>query len=313
MYILWKSVKHVRVKDNDSNVLLTGESGTGKELIARSIHISSPERQMNKFNIVDISNIPSTLLESHLFGHEKGAFTDATSKRIGVFESADKGTIFLDEIGDFPTELQVKLLRFLQEGTFSRVGSSQELSADVRIIAASNKNIEGLVKKKKFREDLYYRLNVIRIHLPPLRDRKEDIIPLIKYFQLQFENQKGRKLFFPTEIISKMELYDWPGNVRQLKNFMERLYVICAENSVTENDLLFYGLPVKGVSDKIFSSLLALPFKEARKQLLENFEKEFINHYLSLYKRNISKVASIVGESREGLSKKIKRYGLKRN
>lgn len=300
-------------QDNDSTVLITGESGTGKELIARSIHLNSPRRKQKKFIIVDVANMPATLLESQLFGHEKGAFTSAHQKHIGMFELADGGTVFLDEIGDFPMELQVKLLRFLQEKTFSRVGGTKSLHSDVRIVAATNQNLEDMVKNKTFRQDLYYRLNVVRIQLPPLRDHKEDIPALIEFFQAKLEVQKGRCLHFTESILTKMMEYDWPGNVRQLHNLMERLYIICPENTVREDDLYFDHSALKGKRKDIFQSLLNLPLKEARRRLLEEFEIDFLKHYLTIYNGNISKIAQKVGESREGLSKKIKRYGLKKN
>ena len=299
-------------QDNDSTVLITGESGTGKELIARFIHQHSPERSKHKFVVVDISNMPSTLLESHLFGHEKGAFTNAHQQHIGLFEIGDRGTIFLDEIGDFPMELQVKLLRFLQERTFYRVGSNTPRAADVRVIAATNKNIDELVAANLFREDLFYRLNVLRIHLPPLRERRSDIPILIEHFRKLLEIQKGRTLHFPKPIIDKMCDYEWKGNVRELKNVMESLYVTCPDNIVRETDL---NLGASSVSDRdanAYKALFNLPFKEARKRLLADFEKEFLKYFLQRYDGNITKIAQAVGESREGLSKKIKKYGLKK-
>ncbi len=309
-----KNVLHLAKRiahDNDSTVLITGESGTGKELIARFIHQHSPERSKHKFVVVDIANMPSTLLESHLFGHEKGAFTNAHQQHIGLFEMANHGTIFLDEIGDFPIELQVKLLRVLQEKTFYRVGGSAPLVTDVRIIAATNKNIDEMVKNNLFREDLFYRLNVVRLHLPPLRERKSDIPLLIEYFQKILEVQKGRKLIFPEKIIKKMTAYDWRGNIRQLQNVMESLYVICPGSEVRETDLNLQTSAMPELENQLFTSLLKMPFKEARKKLLHEFERVFLSHYLEIYQGNISKIASVVGESREGLSKKIKKYGLK--
>ncbi|MBL7094397.1 sigma-54-dependent Fis family transcriptional regulator [candidate division KSB1 bacterium] len=298
-------------KDNESTVLITGESGTGKELIARSIHCSSSTRSREKFMVIDVANMPSTLLESQLFGHEKGSFTNAHQQHAGLFEKAHKGTVFLDEIGDFPKKSQVKLLRFIQEKVFFRVGSNEPISTDVRIIAATNKNLEEMVGQEKFREDLYYRLNVVRIHLPPLRERRDDIPSLVNYFKAKFETQKGRVLIFPENIIQKMIHYDWPGNIRQLKNFVERLYIACPGHEVQENDLMFSGIPTQAKDENIFEAYLKLPLKEARRQLTEKLEKTFLKHYLLLYKGNISKIATVVGESREGLSKKIKRYGLK--
>jgi len=299
-------------QDKDSTVLISGESGTGKELIARAIHRINPYRNKRKFVVVDVANMPATLLESQLFGHEKGAFTNAIHRHSGYFEIAEGGTIFLDEIGDFPLELQVKLLRFLQEKTFVPVGSERPISADVRIVAATNKNLQEMVHKQRFREDLFYRLNVVNIHLPPLRERKEDILPLIDYYRSRFEVLKGRTLDFPREILQKMESYSWPGNIRQLKNFIESLYVVCAGTVVTEEDLNFEQAPPVDDHD-LFHTLLNLPLKEARQRLIERFERFYLDHHLKLSDNNISRLASAVGESREGISKKIKRYDLKRS
>jgi len=303
----------VRVgKDNESTVLITGESGTGKELIAHSIHYNSATRNRNKFMVIDVANIPITLLESQLFGHEKGAFTNAHQQHIGLLERAHKGTVFFDEIGDFPLELQIKILRFLQEKLFFRVGGNNPIHSDARIIAATNKDPEQIVQQKRFREDLYYRLNVIRIHLPSLRERRDDIPLLVQYFQKKFEAKKGRSLVFPEPIIQKMMNYHWPGNIRQLKNFMEGLYITCTTPEVNEHDLNFSGLPVQNKEKDLFTSLLNLPLKTARQQLIKKFEKMFLKHYLGLHNGNITQIATVVGESREGLSKKIKKYGLKK-
>jgi len=299
--------------DNDTTVLITGESGTGKELIARLIHSNSPKRKDKKFVEVDIANLPATLLESQLFGHQKGAFTNAIEQKAGLFEFADGGTVFLDEIGDFPLELQVKLLRFLQEKKFMRIGSSKTLHADVRIIAATNKNLEELVKKQLFREDLFYRLNVVRLHLPPLRERKNDIPILIREFQNQVEAKKHKTLVFPDHIIQKMINYDWPGNVRQLKNIIESLYIICPEQIVRDEDVIFDNTLTKPEYDSVFSNLYNLPLKQARQKLVEKFEKGFLKHQYYIYNGNISKIAADVGESREGISRKIKKYGIKGN
>jgi DNA-binding NtrC family response regulator len=298
-------------KDDDTTVLITGESGTGKELVARSIHYNGTKRKNHEFVVVDIANMPATLLESQLFGHEKGAFTNAHEQRIGLFEKANHGTIFLDEIGDFPLELQIKLLRFLQEKAFMRVGGGKLLYSDVRIIAATNKNLESMVKQKLFREDLFYRLNVIRIQLPVLRERKDDIPLLIHHFQKLIEDKKNTKLIFPETIIKKMQSYDWPGNVRQLKNIIESLYIICPGSEVRDEDLIFDNSLIKPNDRNLFKSLFNFPLKDAKNKLIFKFEKEFLKHYFNLYNGNISKIASEVGESREGISRKIKKYGIK--
>mgnify|MGYP006419828533 FL=1 len=298
-------------EDNDTTVLITGESGTGKELIARSIHFNSPDRKNSKYVIVDISNMPSTLLESQLFGHQKGSFTSAHERHIGLFEQANGGTVFLDEIGDFPLELQIKLLRFIQEKAFMRVGGDKIIYSDVRIIAATNKDVEAMVRNHQFREDLFYRLNVVRLHLPALRERKNDIPLLLSHFQQQIETKKNKQLFFPENIIAKMRSFDWPGNVRQLKNVIESLYVTCADPEVHEDDLLFETTLTSTEDRNIFSSLYNVPLKEAKANLTENFEKKFLKLHYYLHNGNISIIASKVGESRESISRKIKKYGIK--
>ncbi|MCA9735308.1 MAG: sigma-54-dependent Fis family transcriptional regulator [Deferribacteres bacterium] len=301
----------VRVaKDKDATVLITGESGSGKELVAKAIHQTNPIRKDNNFVVVDVANMPATLLESQLFGHEKGAFTNAIQKHIGYFEIADKGTAFLDEIGDFPLELQIKLLRFLQEKTFNRVGGEKTIYSDTRIVAATNKDLSELMAKQRFREDLFYRLNVISIHIPSLRERREDIPLLIDYFKNKFEWTKGRVLLFPESVIRHMTEYNWPGNIRQLKNFIERLFILCPHEEVRLGDLNFEQTP-KNSDDFVFGDLLQLSLKDARQELIRNFERVYLKHYLELYNNNISKLATAVGESRESLSKKIKKYALK--
>lgn len=299
--------------DKDSTILLQGESGTGKELVAKSIHNNTLERKDNKFIVVDVASLPTTLLESQLFGHEKGSFTDAKDRHIGYFEEAKFGTVFLDEIGDFPIELQVKLLRFLQEKTFVRVGGVEQIFTDVRIIAATNKNLEDLVSKGEFRKDLYYRLKVVSLTLPPLRERKDDVKELIEYFIKKFEIIKNRKLNFPKKIIDKMIEYDWPGNVRQLKNLIESLYIIVPFDQVKEEDLQFEIPESNLFFNDLPDAISNLSFKEAKQNILEKFEYEYIKYYLKKYNGNISKIASKIGISREGLSKKIKNYNLKIN
>ena len=206
----------------DSAVLIQGETGTGKEVIARAIHEASPRRK-NRFVALNCAAIPSTLLESELFGYEKGAFTGAVAQTLGRFQAADRGTLFLDEIGDLPLELQPKLLRALQEKQIERLGGGQTLQVDVRVIAASNQDLERLVEEKKFRMDLYYRLNVFPMTLPPLREREEDIPLLAEYFVQKFATQQGKVIdTIPDEVMAALEHHDWPGNVRELQNVIER-------------------------------------------------------------------------------------------
>ncbi|GAB4179310.1 MAG: nitrogen fixation sigma-54 dependent transcriptional regulator GnfM [Terrimicrobiaceae bacterium] len=226
-----------RVAASDAPVMVTGESGSGKELIARAIHNYST-RSGKSFLAINCAAIPENLLESELFGHEKGAFTGAHSQRIGRFEQCDKGTLFLDEIGEMPLQVQSKILRVLQEGEFSRVGGNQTLRTDVRIVCATNKHLEEEVQKKTFREDLFYRLNVVRIHLPPLRSRSEDIRPLAEYFLQRISHRKHRPLIKLSEEAARMlETYDWPGNVRELENTIERASVLATADVLLPKDI----------------------------------------------------------------------------
>ena len=211
-----------RIAPVDSAVLIQGETGTGKELIARAIHEASPRRN-HRFVALNCAAIPSALLESELFGHERGAFTGAWEQTKGRFQMADGGTLFLDEIGDMPLELQPKLLRALQEWEFERLGSSQTVRVNARVVAATNQDLEQLVNKKLFRVDLFYRLNVIPIYLPPLRERVQDILPLTEFFVAKFAARLNKPIdLIPDEVIAALKAHDWPGNIRELQNFIER-------------------------------------------------------------------------------------------
>jgi transcriptional regulator with PAS, ATPase and Fis domain len=227
----------VRVCDTDSSILIQGESGTGKELVARAIHELSP-RQSARFVAINCGAIPSGLLESELFGHVKGAFTGAITNKVGKFEMAQGGTVFLDEIGDMSYELQVKLLRVLEERCIEPVGSSKQVPLDVRIVSATNKDLDKQVEDGKFREDLYYRLNVIPITLPPLRERTSDIPLLVEHFVEYFNESKNRKVKgISSKAMDLLMNYHWPGNVRELRNVIEMLVVIKAEGIIQENEL----------------------------------------------------------------------------
>jgi len=237
-----------KVAPTDSTVLVTGESGTGKELLVRALHANS-HRAGRPFVPVNCGAIPRELLESELFGHEKGAFTSAVRTRQGRFELAEGGTIFLDEIGDMDLSLQVKILRALQEKEFERVGGDKTLKADVRIVAATNRDLELEVRSGRFREDLYYRLNVIPLHLPPLRERGDDISLLAEYFLCRFCRQKKRQtLTFSPQARDLVLRYPWPGNVRELENFMERLSILCEHDVITIEDLPHKILDNAGVA-----------------------------------------------------------------
>jgi len=295
-----------RVAPSQATVLISGESGTGKELIANAIHYASA-RATKPLVKVSCAAIPETLLESELFGHEKGAFTGATQRRIGRFEEADEGTLFLDEIGELSPSTQVKLLRILQGKEFQRLGSNMTLKADVRVLAATNRHLEEAMKKGQFREDLYYRLNVISIQLPPLRERKEDIPPLIDYFLKKYakENQK------PVTDISKearhlLLRHPYPGNVRELENLIERAVVLCRAEVITTEDLPFHlreGKPEepKGVHQK-GKGLIAS---------LEETEKDMILKALQQHQGVQTKAAESLGISERVLRYKMKKYALR--
>lgn len=226
-----------KVSPTDSTVLVTGESGTGKELLVRALHRNS-KRRNKPFVPVNCGAIPRDLIESELFGHEKGAFTHAIRSRAGRFEVADGGTIFLDEIGELDLTLQVKILRVIQEKEFERVGGSSTTKVDVRIVAATNRDLEEEVLQNRFREDLFYRLNVIPIHLPPLRERDKDILLLADYFLRSYCEQKGRDMLALSRQVKDMLLsYPWPGNVRELENFMERISILCENSEIQVEDL----------------------------------------------------------------------------
>ena len=221
-----------------ATVLIQGESGTGKELIAKSLHKNSPRYDM-PFIALNMADIPKELVESELFGHEKGSFTGAVDKRIGRFEQANGGTLFLDEIGDMPLDSQTRLLRVLSNKEFYRVGGDKPIKVDVRIIAATHQNLNNLVSQKNFREDLFYRLNVIKIEVPPLRERKDDILDLSKYFLKNYSDSLDEDLrVISDEAMNIMKKYDWPGNVRELENVIQRALVLCSNNKISELDII---------------------------------------------------------------------------
>jgi Nif-specific regulatory protein len=285
-----------RVAKTDSSVLILGESGVGKELFAEQVHLKSA-RSGETFVRVNCAALPEGLLESELFGHVKGAFTDAVQNRRGRFELADGGTIFLDEIGDLPLKLQAKLLRVLQQRTFERVGSSDPVTVDVRIVAATNKDIEGLVEKGEFRSDLYYRLNVLPIHVPPLRQRKEDIPALADFFLKKISRETNKHFAGFTE--SAMELmlsYSWPGNVRELENAVERAVVIAKDSRIGARDLLL------GASAADTDEFRGKSLKEA----LSIFKRHFIMKALEDNHWNQTETAKVLDIQRTYLSRLIK-------
>lgn len=297
-----------QVARSDATVLLAGESGTGKELIARAIYANSP-RAARPYVAINCAAIPDTLLESELFGHERGAFTGALTQRIGKFERADGGTIFLDEIGDMPLALQAKLLRILQNGEFQRLGGDQTLRTRVRVIAATNKDLAAMVKAKTFREDLFYRLNVVMIQLPPLRDRAEDILPLADYF-LQ-RDSKDRRLKFSALAKKALQSHPWPGNVRELENAVQRA-VVCATSDTIEPgdlsaDLGGASTPLQGAGDW----WQVLRSQSDGKDLLGLAEKMLVEKALRESGGNMKQASEILGITRTALRTRMARHGLK--
>ena len=294
-----------RVAQSPATVLILGESGTGKELIARAIHYSSP-RADKPFVTVNCAALPENLLESELFGHEKGSFTGAVARRIGRFEQADQGSIFLDEIGDLSLPLQMKLLRVLQEKEFERLGSNQTIRTDVRVIAATNRNLEVAIKKGNFREDLYYRLNVVTISLPPLRGRKEDIPPLIEHFLKKYNRENKKDIAsLSKEARDLLFQYEYPGNVRELENIIERAVVLCRGDILTAQDL---PLNVRDV--KIEASLERAKGGRSLPETLEEIERQVIAKALEKSGGVQTRAAEELGISERVLRYKMKKYNL---
>ncbi len=296
-----------QVARSDATVLLVGESGTGKELIARAIYANSP-RAARPYVAINCAAIPDTLLESELFGHERGAFTGALTQRIGKFERADGGTIFLDEIGDMPLALQAKLLRILQNGEFQRLGGDQTLRTRVRVIAATNKDLAAMVKAKTFREDLFYRLNVVMIQLPPLRERAEDILPLADYFL--HRDGKERRLKFSVAAKKALQAYRWPGNVRELENAVQRAVVCAAAESIEPGDLSadLGGASSAPAAGGDWWSLVKSSAGDG--DLLAAAEKILVEKALRESGGNVQKAAEILGVTRAALRTRIERHGL---
>jgi transcriptional regulator with GAF, ATPase, and Fis domain len=294
-----------KAAQTDSSVLLLGESGVGKELFAEQIHLNSV-RGEKPFIRVNCAALPENLIESELFGHVKGAFTDATYDRRGRFELADGGTIFLDEIGDLPLSVQVKLLRVLQQKSFEKVGSSHTKKVDVRIIAATSKDIEQMVQSGAFRADLYYRLNVLPIYIPPLRDRKEDILILAQYFLNRYTQQTKKKIRgFTHEAQAQLLSYAWPGNVRELENIIERAAVITPENESISEDAVFSNSFSVSKKDQYHGKNL--------KEAINIFKKQFVAGVLNANGWNQTKTAEVLGIQRTYLSRLIKELGISKD
>ncbi|MDI6744806.1 MAG: nif-specific transcriptional activator NifA [Thermodesulfovibrionales bacterium] len=291
------------VAPSKANVLLRGESGTGKELIAKAIHYMSP-RAKGPFIKFNCASIPEGLLESELFGHEKGAFTGAMAMRKGRFELADGGTIFLDEIGDLPIALQPKILRVLQEKEFERVGGEKTTRVDVRLIAATSRNLEDLVSEGKFREDLYYRLNVVPVFLPPLREKIEDIPLLVEFFLKKYNEENHKSVSITSDTLNILTNYDWPGNVRELENTIERLVVMSRQKIITPSDLPF------NIRDYNLRARYASQIKDALPSTIEDIEKARILDAIKKTGGIQAKAARLLGITPRQIGYKIKKYDL---
>jgi two-component system, NtrC family, nitrogen regulation response regulator NtrX len=301
---VWDAIK--RAAPTNATVLLLGESGVGKELVARSIHRNSL-RSRERFVQVNCAAIPEELIESELFGHEKGSFTGATEKQIGKFEQADRGTIFLDEVGDMSPKTQAKVLRVLQEGEVERLGSARTIKVDVRVIAATNKDLEQEIEKGTFREDLYFRLSVIPIRVPPLRDRREDIPILVKHFADLFSRENNRRPpEFTRDALQYLQKARWKGNIRELKNTVERLMIMAPGPKIDEDDLRevvrLETKPAGPDNEKERPGTL--------REFKESAERAFLVGKLRENNWNISKTAEVIGTPRSNLYKKLEQYGI---
>ncbi len=304
----------MRIAKLDSTVHIHGDSGTGKELIAKAIHLAS-DRKDKPFVALNCAALPESLLESELFGHEKGAFTGAVKSTRGLFTQAHGGTLFLDEIGDMPRATQSKLLRVLQERQFYPVGSEVPMEVDVRVIVATNKDLEDQVKKGLFRDDLFYRIHVIPIYLPPLRERKDDIMPLVEHFLKKYsEHMKKEVKGLSPEALRKLMLHDWPGNVRELENTIEYAVAMSQNDTVTEDYILQGKISIASeraqnfIQERVEESSSGLrPLKDAR----DAFERDYLIQVLSMTEGNVSQAAKLAGKYRADFYDLLKKHDLK--
>ncbi len=309
MHAVFELVKNVA--QTTATVLIEGETGTGKEQIARAIHQAARERT-GPLVAVNCAALPETLLESELFGHEKGAFTSAVGQRKGRFELADGGTLFLDEVGDIPAAMQAKLLRVLQERRFERVGGAESIEVDVRVIAATNRNLQEMVKADKFREDLYYRLNVIKIDLPPLRERPEDIPLLATHFAQKYARPGEQPRAIAPEAMEVLLAYRWPGNIRELENAIERACVTCQEDTIRPENLPTDLLKPSSAKTPIPIDL-SRPLPEILREVTADIEQRYLRKALKKSRGNIGRCARICGLSRRSISAKVAEYNIERS
>ena len=303
------------VKDaTDATVMIGGETGSGKDVLARAIHAQSP-RASKPFLVVDCGAVVGTLIESELFGHEKGSFTGATAQRQGAFELAHGGTLFLDEIGELPLDLQPKLLRALEQRAFRRVGGSKEIKVDIRVIAASKRNLKMEVERGKFREDLYFRIAVVPVDLPPLRERREDIAILVGELLVQLAPGVGTPLRIAKDALDVIVSHDWPGNVRELRNVLERAAYLA--RAAGQDEIRLGSLPFVGASSGSSAETAGLPpfaagksYRDSRTEWEEVFEKRFVSWLLARHEGNISAAARDADMDRKYLHKLAKKHGL---
>jgi DNA-binding NtrC family response regulator len=307
MHDVFELIAHVA--ESDSTVLIIGETGSGKEQVARALHTASARRRPGQFVPVNCAALPETLLESELFGHERGAFTGAAGQRKGRFEQAHKGTLFLDEVGDIPLPMQVKLLRVLQDRKFERLGGTEPIEVDVRVIAATHQELERLVKEGKFREDLFYRLNVVRVDLPPLRDRTEDIPVLVGHFCQKFARPGKPPCEVSPDAMEVLLRCSWPGNVRQLENAVERACVTARDGVIRPHNLP-PDVAGKGNGEKRggLAVDLARPLPEQLAELTAAFEERYLRKALRKTRGHVGKCAQLSGLSRRSITDKITLY-----
>ncbi|HRV43064.1 MAG TPA: sigma-54 dependent transcriptional regulator [Syntrophales bacterium] len=310
MLTVFETIK--RVAPTTTTILITGETGTGKELIADAIHLNSPRRQ-NPIIKINCAAIAENLMESELFGHEKGAFTGAAVTKPGRFELAHKGTLFLDEVGELPSAMQVKLLRVLQEQAFERVGGLRTIKVDVRLIAATNRNLMADVKAGRFREDLFYRLNVLPIHLPALRERKEDIPALTDFFIDKFNRKLGREVRGVEQEVRDLFLrYPWPGNIREMENLLERMVLMSRGDTITAEDVPPEMHQALEEAERSLPDTPAHRFKEIIRSQTEEVERQMIARCLEECGGNVTHAARRLGLSRKGLQLKMIKYDLRK-
>ena len=298
------------VAETTTTVLIEGETGTGKEQVARAIHEASSTLRSGPFVAVNCAALPETLLESELFGHEKGSFTGAIGQRKGRFEQADTGTIFLDEVGDIPMPMQAKLLRVLQERCFERVGGASSIEVDVRVIAATNRGLPGMVRKGKFREDLYYRLNVVKIDLPPLRERPEDIPLLATHFAAKHSRPREEARPFAPEAMEKLLAHSWPGNIRELENAVERACVTVRGPSIQPEDLPLEVLNPRAADGPLVD--LSKPLPDLMREVTADLERRYLLRAMKKSRGNVGRCAKICGLSRRSISAKLAEYDIQK-